>query len=120
MGFFANRSNKIIEKEIENASFSPEKLHETSINWETFKKYSQIHDGKMGEGAIGTENISFEMFTKGIEVKVYAMKNKADVTATLIVKNLVDFENESDYFIEVLGINPFGKSQQKKNLEKDK
>ena len=29
MGFFANRSNKIIEKEIENASFSG-KLHETS------------------------------------------------------------------------------------------
>jgi hypothetical protein len=119
MGFFANRSNKIIEKEIVNASFSG-KLHETSINWEAFKKYSQIHDGKTQQGAIGAENISFEMFTKGIEVKVYAMKNKADETVTLIVKNLVDFENEADYFLDVLGINPFGKSQQKKNLEKDK
>ena len=120
MGFFANRSNKIIEKEIEKASFSPEKLHETSVKWEVFKKYSQMHDGKIGEGTIGAENISFEIFTKGIEVKVYAMKNKADETVTLIVKNLVDFENEADYFLDVLGINPFGKSQQKKNLEKDK
>ena len=46
MGFFSNRRNKIIEKEIENSFLLDGVLLVTNIHWEAFERFAQEHGGK--------------------------------------------------------------------------
>ena len=70
MGFFSNRRNKIIEKEIENALLFGEGYHETKIYWQAFERFAQEHGGTTDRHADGGEDTAFEMLVKKILKKL--------------------------------------------------
>ena len=98
MGFFSNRRNKIIEKEIENALLFGEGYHETKIYWQAFERFAQEHGGTTDKHADGGQDTGFEMITNGIEVKVMAIRDRFNGTADIKVQTLADFKKEADKF----------------------
>jgi antitoxin component YwqK of YwqJK toxin-antitoxin module len=98
MGFFSNRRNRIIEEEITNALLYAEGYYDTSIYWQAFEKFAQEHGGVTDKYADGGQDTGFEMITNGIEVKVMAIRDRYDGTASIKVQTLTDFEKEADEF----------------------
>ena len=106
MGFFSNRRNKIIEKEIENAFLLNGELHDTNIYWQAFERFAQDHGGTTDKHADGGQDTGFEMITNGIEVKVMAIRDRFNGTADIKVQTLADFKKEADKFLEGYGLRP--------------
>jgi len=100
MGFFSNRRNRIIEEEITNALLYEEGYYDTSIYWQAFEKFAQEHGGTTDKYADGGQDTGFKMITNGIEVKVMAVRDRYDGTASIKVQTLADFEKEVDEFSE--------------------
>ena len=127
MGFFSNRRNKIIEKEIENAFLLNGELHDTNIYWEAFERFAQEHGGRTDKHADGGQDTDFEMTIfvdddafsgipkefldllykepgttdeppKGTKVMVSAVRDRLDGTASIQVENLKDYNPL--YFLE--------------------
>ena len=120
MGFFSKRRNKIIEKEIRNAYLLKGKLHDTNIYWQAFERFAQEYGGMTDRYADGGQDTAFEMTIhdddifdgvpkeffdllykepgttdeppKGTKVKVMAVRDRLDGTASIQVENLEDYK----------------------------
>ena len=119
MGFFSRRRNRIIEEEIVNALLYAEGYHDTSIYWGAFEKFAQEHGGKTDRYEDGGQDTGFEMVTNGIEVKVMAVRDRYDDTASIKVQTLADFEKEVDKFAADIAIKARGRIPKDEKIEDD-
>mgnify|MGYP001369824948 CR=1 FL=1 len=124
MGFLSRRRNKIIEKEIRNAYLLKGKLHDTNIYWQAFERFAQEHGGRTDKHADGGQDTAFEMTiesglpkdflkllasgssNRGTKVKVMAVRDRLNRTASIKVEKLEDFKKSADRLSEKFSTKP--------------
>jgi antitoxin component YwqK of YwqJK toxin-antitoxin module len=117
MGFFSNRRNKIIEEEITNALLYEEGYYDTSIYWQAFEKFAQEHGGTTDKYEDGGQDTGFEMIVNGIEVKVMAIRDRYDGTASIKVQLLADFKTEVDEFLKKAYVNSINEDKEEEGAK---